>query len=236
MSKVVIANWKMSLQVKQALALAEKFRHIKSKHQVIVCPSFVHISMCKEVATNMQLGAQNCSEHDLGAQTGQVAAAQLFELGVRYCLVGHSEARASGETCEQVATKAAKAAAAGMLPVVCIGESLDEKKAGQTDAVLSAQLAPVIKVGLKKFWVAYEPIWAIGTGLAAQSADVQAIHQSIRKQLVSSAKLDSDPKILYGGSVKPANSAELLALPDVDGLLVGGASLDVEQFSQICEN
>lgn len=180
-------------------------------------------------------GAQDVSTHEQGAYTGEVSAAMLADFGSRWVLVGHSERRSlHGETDQLVADKAAAALAAGLTPVVCIGETLEQQQAGETSRVIERQLAPVLALGagqVARMVLAYEPVWAIGTGLSATPEQAQGVHAVIRTGLQSLSV--PQVRVLYGGSVKAANAASLFAMPDIDGALVGGASLQTQEFLRI---
>jgi triosephosphate isomerase len=183
-------------------------------------------------------GAQDVSEHAKGAYTGEVSAAMLADIGARWCLVGHSERRSyHGEDSELVARKAKACLAAGLTPIVCIGETRAEREAGRTEAVLAAQIQPVLALGaeaISGIVVAYEPVWAIGTGLTASPAQAQQAHGFIRSQFsLIDANMANSLAILYGGSVKPDNAGELFSQADVDGGLIGGASLAASDFLAI---
>ena len=177
------------------------------------------------------------SQHEAGAYTGETSAAMLREFGVRYVLVGHSERRQyHGETDTLVATKAHRALAAGITPIVCVGETLAEREAGQTEAVVRRQLAAVIHLNghcITEIVVAYEPVWAIGTGKTATAEQAQQVHAALRAQLQAATDKAGQIKLLYGGSMNAANAASLLAQPDIDGGLIGGASLKAPDFLQI---
>jgi triosephosphate isomerase len=179
--------------------------------------------------TGVALGAQNVSEHAQGAYTGEVSAAMLLEFGCRYAIVGHSERRQLfGETDAQVAAKFAAAHKAGLVPILCVGETLGEREAGRTEEVVGRQLQAVLRMNdFGNAVLAYEPVWAIGTGRNAAPEQAQAVHAFLRK------KVPPDTRILYGGSMKAANAAGLLAMPDIDGGLIGGASLVADDFIAI---
>jgi len=189
----------------------------------------------------LALGAQNVSEFAPGAYTGEVSASMLAEVGCAYTLVGHSERRALfGESDIQVAAKFDAAQKAGLVPVLCVGETLAEREAGLTEKVVGRQLDAVLDAavagGLARALVAYEPVWAIGTGRTASSQQAQDVHAFLRERIAArDATIAAGVRILYGGSVKPANAAELFAMPDVDGGLIGGASLVANDFLAICE-
>ena len=194
-----------------------------------VCVPFPYLALVAERLRGSPIawGAQNLSEHAQGAYTGEVSAAMLAEFGCRYVLVGHSERRQLyGETDAQAAAKFAAVKKAGMTPILCVGETLAERDAGQTEAVVARQLGAV---DFKDAVLAYEPVWAIGTGRNATPEQAQAVHAFLRR------KVSSDTPILYGGSVKPQNAAAIFAMPDVDGGLIGGASLVAKDFLAIVE-
>lgn len=209
---------------------------------VAVCVPFPYLAQAQSVlsGTSVAWGAQNLSEQTQGAFTGEVSAAMLQDFACRYVLVGHSERRSIyGETDALVAEKFAAALGAGLCPVLCVGETLEQRDAGKTIEVVSAQLDAVLnRVGVAAFSgavVAYEPVWAIGTGRTATSAQAQEVHAAIRAQIAKGdAKVADGLQILYGGSVKPGNAAELFAMPDIDGGLIGGASLVASDFLSIC--
>ena len=185
----------------------------------------------------LALAAQDVSQHASGAFTGEVSAAMLREFGVRYVLVGHSERRQfHGETDADVAVKAQRALASGITPIVCVGEALAEREAGQTEAVVKRQLAAVIHLNghcISEVVVAYEPVWAIGTGKTASPEQAQQVHAVLRAQLAAASDKAPSIRLLYGGSMNAANAAQLLAQPDIDGGLIGGASLKAADFQAI---
>ncbi len=185
----------------------------------------------------LALAAQDVSQHASGAFTGEVSAAMLREFGVRYVLVGHSERRQfHGETDADVAVKAQRALASGITPIVCVGEPLAEREAGQTEAVVKRQLAAVVHLNghcISEVVVAYEPVWAIGTGKTASPEQAQQVHAVLRAQLAAASDKAPSIRLLYGGSMNAANAAQLLAQPDIDGGLVGGASLKAADFQAI---
>lgn len=239
---LVIANWKMhGSRPGNAVLLAHIRRGLGEeastlKADVAICPPFVYLA---EVAVLLEgsaiaLGAQDLSPSEPGAHTGEVAGEMLQELGCHYVLVGHSERRAEHQESDAlVAQKYRRAIAVGLEPVLCVGESAAQREAGQTMAVVAAQLDAVLNElkDSRDRVIAYEPIWAIGTGKTASAAQVQEVHQFIRQRLGASGEKS---RILYGGSVKPENAAELFGQPDVDGGLIGGASLDANDFVAIC--
>lgn len=211
-------------------------------HSLLI-PPYPYLSQIKTLleSTNVQLGAQNVSEHDDGAYTGEVSATMLTNIGCNYVLVGHSERRTIyKETNDVVAAKFNTAQQAGLTPILCVGETLAEREAGDAFAVIQAQLDAVFKNGsdynINNLVVAYEPVWAIGTGKTASPEQAQEIHGNIANYMAQlQPEQNSSVQILYGGSVKPDNAELLFAMPDIYGGLIGGASLKVEQFLTICE-
>ncbi|MBC8118521.1 MAG: triose-phosphate isomerase, partial [Burkholderiaceae bacterium] len=206
------------------------------KCEAVVCAPHVYLEQLRNTLSRDEIGAQDLSTHQPGAYTGDIAAEMLRDIGCGWVIVGHSERRQGhGETDAVVATKAERALQAGLRPIVCIGETLQQREAGQTSAVLSAQLAAVLeRVGVEALStgaLAYEPVWAIGTGRTATPEQAQDVHAALRAQVGN--KGDS-LRVLYGGSVKPANAAELFNQPDIDGGLIGGASLVAADFLAIC--
>ena len=244
--KLIIAgNWKMNKTVAEALDLVAALKrelHGVKEVDVVVCPPFTALSEVSKATleSNLKLGAQNMSEHAPGAYTGEISASMLKEFSVRYVILGHSERRQyQAESDALIAKKALAAHAASLKPIVCVGETLAERESGRTQDVVGTQLIGSL-AGLSAEQVldtviAYEPVWAIGTGKTATSEQAQEVHAFIRKTLA--AKFDDavarKVRIQYGGSVKPANARELMSQPDVDGALVGGASLEVRSFSDI---
>lgn len=232
MRKLLFANWKMYLADDDAVALARAYADgaAAAPVDVAVAPGFTALARVAEAlaGTKVALGAQDAFWKDEGAFTGEIAPKQLSELGVSYVIVGHSERRAMGETDEVVAKKAAAVTADGMAPVLCVGELKEEREAGRQEEVVRAQLAAVLDGrAAAPIVVAYEPRWAIGTGVPCEPPDVAAMHAMIR------GIVGPDVRILYGGSVDPKNFRSYLDLKDVDGLLVGGASArpdDVRAF------
>jgi triosephosphate isomerase len=247
--KLIIAgNWKMNKTVAESLALVRGLKielaNIKEV-DIVIAPPFTALSEVSKAAldSHIRLGAQNMSEHNYGAFTGEIAAGMLKEFSVRYVILGHSERRQyQKESDELIAKKAAAAHAASLKPIVCVGETLAEREGGQTEKVLETQvrgsLAGLSPEQIRETIVAYEPVWAIGTGKTATTAQAQEAHAFIRKIMASlfDETVARQVRIQYGGSVKPANARELMSQPDVDGALVGGASLDVRNFSDIIKN
>jgi triosephosphate isomerase len=241
---ILAANWKMYKTVAEAEAFARAFVPLVEKASgvdVVIAPPFTALQALGAAlrASRVALAAQNVNAAEQGAYTGEVSAGMLAELGCRYGIVGHSERRTLyGESSATVADKAAALLRHGIRPIVCVGESLDERESGRTFAVVSTKLQEslvhVPKERADDVVVAYEPIWAIGTGRTATPELAQEVHAMIREQLRNAFGAANDRvRIQYGGSVKPENAAELLAQPDIDGALVGGASLDPNSFSRI---
>lgn len=247
--KLIIAgNWKMNKTVAEALDLAAGLKlelaNVKEV-DIVVCPPYTALSEVSKAIldSNIRLGAQNMSEHNVGAYTGEIAAVMLKEFSVRYVILGHSERRQyQQETDALIARKALAVHGAALKPIVCIGETLAEREAGQTEQVLATQvrgsLAGLDKEQMVETVVAYEPVWAIGTGKTASPAQAQEAHAFIRRVLAGmfDETVARKVRIQYGGSVKPANARELMSLPDVDGALVGGAALEARSFTDIIKN
>jgi triosephosphate isomerase (TIM) len=232
-TRLVAGNWKMhgSREANRALLDAIVAGAGNAAARCAVCPPFPYLAQVAERlrGTAVAWGAQNVSEHKQGAYTGEVSAAMLVEFGCRYAIVGHSERRQLyGETDAQVAAKFAAARAAGLTPILCVGETLAEREAGRTEEVVARQLGAVKLDGAV---LAYEPVWAIGTGRNATPEQAQEVHAFLRRQLP--AEMGRSTPILYGGSVKPQNAAAIFAMPDVDGGLIGGASLVAADFLAI---
>jgi triosephosphate isomerase len=239
-AKLMVGNWKMhgSLAANASL-LSELLGGMGGVNcRAAVCVPAPYLAQAQILlagsALALALGAQDVSAHESGAYTGEVSAAMLRDFAVRYVIVGHSERRQfHGETDTVVAHKAQRALAAGITPIVCVGESLAEHEAGQTEAVVKRQLAAVIHTNghcISEIVVAYEPVWAIGTGLTATPEQAQGVHAVLRAQLQAATAQADRVSILYGGSMNAANAADLLAQPDVDGGLIGGASLKASDF------
>ena len=240
--KLVAGNWKMHGSLADNAALLEALKPALAGIEAVVCVPFPYLAQAQAVlgGSSITWGAQNLSEQSKGAFTGEVSASMLLDFGCRYVIVGHSERRSLyGESDELVASKYVVAQAAGLTPILCVGESLDERESGVTEAVVARQLDAVIKVAgvesLAKAVVAYEPVWAIGTGKTASPEQAQAVHAFIRGKIATlNSKVADQLVIQYGGSVKAANAAELMAQPDIDGGLIGGASLVADEFVAIC--
>ena len=220
----------------------QQFCAVPTDCATVICPPLVYLPQLAQAlaGTGVQLGAQNVSERPAGAWTGEVSVEMLLDVGAGWAIVGHSERRAAfGETSDIVGAKAQRALAGGLRPIVCVGETLEQREQGRTAEVISAQLAavlqrcPVSQLGTGA--IAYEPVWAIGTGRTATPEQAQEVHAAIRAQLAEhDASGAAGMRILYGGSVKPSNARELFAQPDIDGGLIGGASLVAADFLAIC--
>ena len=240
-TKLIAGNWKMngSIGANDAL-LRDIIAGMPAEGcAVAVCvpaPYFAQLQMLRQ-GSSLELGAQDVSQHEQGAYTGEVSAAMLKEFGVRYAIVGHSERRQFHcESDAVVADKAKAALAHGITPIVCVGESLAEREAGRTEEVVKRQLAAVIHTNghcISEIAVAYEPVWAIGTGQTATPQQAQQVHAVLRAQLKAATGHSERVHILYGGSMNAANAASLLAQDDIDGGLIGGASLKASDFLQI---
>jgi triosephosphate isomerase len=241
--KLVAGNWKMNGSLAENAALLAAIKPALAGIEAVVCVPFPYLAQAQVLLAGSSIawGAQNLSEQGKGAFTGEVSAAMLLDFGCKYVIVGHSERRSLyGESDALVASKYMVAQAAGLIPILCVGESLDERESGVTEAVVARQLDAVIDAAgvgsLAKAVVAYEPVWAIGTGKTASPEQAQAVHAFIRGKI---AALDSGMAnqlvIQYGGSVKASNASELMAQPDIDGGLIGGASLVAGEFVAICQ-
>ena len=234
MKPLIAGNWKMNgvaASAAEIRALIAGFGgSMPEQCDVVICPPFTLIgALASEYSDEgVQFGAQDCHAASSGAHTGDISAEMLADAGAAYVIVGHSERRADhGETDALVAAKAAAAARAGLTPIICVGETASERSAGHEIDIVGAQLAGSIPSGLPGYVIAYEPVWAIGTGLTPTAADIAAMHAFIR------AQTNADTRILYGGSVKPSNAREILTLMHVNGALVGGASLKAAEFGAI---
>ncbi|SFD37152.1 triose-phosphate isomerase [Paracidovorax konjaci] len=240
--KLIAGNWKMNGGLAANASLVEALRSGMGEGlscEVAVAVPALYLAQVQALleGSAIALGAQDVSQHEAGAYTGEISAAMLQEFGVRYALVGHSERRQyHGETDAAVAAKAQRALSAGLTPVVCVGETLAEREAGQTEAVVKRQLAAVIHVNghcISEIVVAYEPVWAIGTGHTATPEQAQQVHAVLRAQLLAATEHADRIRLLYGGSMNAGNAAALLSQPDIDGGLVGGASLKAQDFLKI---
>lgn len=241
--KLVAGNWKMNGSLADNAALLAALKPALAGIDAVVCVPFPYLAQAQAALAGSSIawGAQNLSEQSKGAFTGEVSAAMLLEFGCTYVIVGHSERRSLyGESDALVASKYKAAQAAGLTPILCVGESLDERESGVTEAVVARQLDAVIDAAgvgsLAKAIVAYEPVWAIGTGKTASPEQAQAVHAFIRGKIAALDAAVADQLIIqYGGSVKASNAAELMAQPDIDGGLIGGASLVADEFVAICQ-
>jgi len=246
-SKLIIANWKLngnwSFNEEFASALSQGLKGIDlNDRQIVICPPSIFLQQLGGLIIDqaIYLGGQDLSEELSGPFTGEISGAMLKEFGCRFVIVGHSERRSRhAETNELVVKKAIKAIAAGLTPVVCIGETLEQRQGGQMESVLATQIDALLS-GVDQLMnqvvIAYEPIWAIGTGQTADAAMAEEVHSWIRERVSKfSPAVAQNLQIVYGGSVKSDNAEELIKMSNIDGLLVGGASLDVSQFLKICQ-
>ena len=246
MRKTIVAgNWKMNASKDSVESLVTDILSGASdvSAEIIVCAPFPYLSQVEALigGSNLMLGAQNLNVNASGAFTGEVSAEMIKDFGANHVIVGHSERRSLyGETSEIVAEKTKAAIDSGLTPILCLGESLDQRESGKTESVVSEQLNKVIKmVGIEAFnniIIAYEPVWAIGTGMTATPEQAQSVHKFIRDLLASSSQDIADKTaILYGGSMNAGNAVELISCADIDGGLIGGAALKAEDFLQICK-
>jgi len=242
---LVAGNWKLNGSrqsvVDLASAISADCGHLSS--EILVCPASVHLADVLGVVGNsaVHLGAQNCGAADTGAFTGEISAAMLTEFGCEYVILGHSERRALfAESSELVAKKCHFVQDAGLIPILCVGETLEQREAGQVESIIAGQIDAVLEEldvhAFNRMVVAYEPVWAIGTGKTASPEQAQEVHAMIRAKIAAQDASVADAlRILYGGSVKPDNAATLFAQTDIDGGLIGGAALDADSFLAICE-
>lgn len=244
--KYIIGNWKMHGSKKSVAELLNKIVDFEQKNQgnanLVVCPPYVFLNQTQSLLdkTQMQWGGQNMAAEAEGPYTGEISGSMLSDFGCRYVLLGHSERRQLyGETNALIAKKFGLAIKSGLTPILCVGETLAERQANQTYTVLQTQLEKIMDYGkelLKQAIIAYEPVWAIGTGLSAQPQQAQEVHQFLREQFkLLGSDLAQELAILYGGSVKASNAKALFQMPDIDGGLIGGASLDASEFLRIYE-
>jgi triosephosphate isomerase len=240
---LIAGNWKMNGVRAEALAFLDRLAAMKPAQRpgrtLLICPPATLIARMSGplAALGVLTGGQDCHAETRGAFTGDISAAMLADLGATHVIVGHSERRAMhGETDEMVMAKAAAALAQGLTPIICVGETGAQREAGQADSVVRAQVAASVPAGIApdRLVVAYEPIWAIGAGRTASTADILAIHRVIREAFAPKTTGEG-ARVLYGGSVKPGNAAEILALDLVDGALIGGASLYAADFMAIAD-
>jgi triosephosphate isomerase len=238
----IAGNWKMNLTRDESIALARRIVAAAGPFDqvdIAICPPFNYLTSVQEIvrSTPVGLGAQNMSDQPNGAFTGEISSTMLLDCGCRYVIVGHSERRQLlGETDALVLAKTKAALAAGLTPIVCLGETLAEREAGRTRDVVQTQfegsLGELPEGQIVRVVIAYEPIWAIGTGVVATPAQAEEVHADLRRLIATryNAEVAATVRIQYGGSVKPDNAAELLGQPNIDGALVGGASLKAESF------
>jgi triosephosphate isomerase len=242
----IAGNWKMNKTVAESLALVRELRNaisqVRDRVEVAIAPPFTALHPVAKALedSNLALAAQNCHASESGAFTGEIAATMLKEVGVSYVILGHSERRQLfGETDQGVNRKTAAVLKAGMLPIICVGETLEEREANKTLSVVETQVKGCLSgfgaAEGAQFVIAYEPVWAIGTGKVATTRQAQEVHAHVRALLTGlwGAATAAQVRIQYGGSVKPDNAAELLSQPDIDGALVGGASLKAADFAAI---
>ncbi len=246
--KIVAGNWKMNLNLQEGVALATELKAAlaadKPNCDVVICTPFIHLATVAGIVndTVIGLGAENCADKEKGAYTGEVSAAQVKSTGAQYVILGHSERRAYySETAEILKEKVNLALANGLKVIFCIGEVLEEREAGKQNEVVGAQLAgslyELTSEQMSNIILAYEPVWAIGTGKTATSEQAQDMHAFIRAEIAKQfgAEVAENTSILYGGSCKPSNAREIFSKPDVDGGLIGGAALKCEDFKGIID-
>jgi triosephosphate isomerase len=240
--KLIVGNWKMHGSKAFAEALLTELKALGPwGADVAVCPPALYLPQCEQLLAGSAIawGSQDVSAHNgQGAYTGEISATMLKDFGARYAIVGHSERRTyHAENDQHVAAKAKAVLAQDLIPIVCVGETRAEREAGHTEAVVQRQLGTLIRnlgARIGEVIVAYEPVWAIGTGLTASPEQAQAVHERLRQQLLAATPAAAQMRILYGGSVKPDNAASLFAQPDIDGGLIGGAALKAADFDAIC--
>lgn len=242
---LIAANWKMHKTIKESVEFVKTLQEklpLREDRDVMIAPPFTALSAVRSVINrkDIGLGAQNCHWEEKGAFTGEISPVMLVDIGCDYVIVGHSERRhIFGETDDMINKKVKAALDKGLIPILCVGERLDEREAGKTFDVVKKQLQSglenIERGGASRVVIAYEPVWAIGTGRTAKPYQAQEVHTFIRKLLQEfyDNELATSIRVLYGGSVKPDNVDELMAEPDIDGLLVGGASLEVDSFCRI---
>lgn len=246
MKKLIAGNWKMNGDAKAAEALVTGIEEaiaaapaVLERCDFVVCPPFVYIPMVKDCASVVAIGGQDCSQKDSGAYTGEISASMLKDTGAAYVILGHSERRQyHKESDELVAAKAEAANKAGLITIICVGETDAEREGGVQEAVVGGQLERSLYQGVtaQNTVIAYEPVWAIGTGKTATAEDIRTMHAFIRGKLIETLADGGNIRILYGGSVKPSNAAEIFGVEHVNGALIGGASLKVEDFMGIAKS
>ena len=244
MSNLIVGNWKMNgvtSSLEQVSKVVAALNRISVDADIVICPPFTLIDKAINIAneSKISIGGQDCHTNEVGAHTGDISADMLADLGAKYVIVGHSERRqAYNETNSLVATKAFAASKAGLTPIVCVGEKLETRESGRTLKFISEQIAESIpdSVEITSLVIAYEPVWAIGTGRSAEIAQIEEVHAFIRAEIKKRYSCsDEDIRILYGGSVSPKNAKDIFAIPDVNGGLIGGASLRADSFVTICQ-
>lgn len=227
--KIIAGNWKMNGNVQQAVQFGDALLEagLETEHEIIICPPLTLLPILADIFADSDffIGAQDCSERDKGAYTGDVSADMLVESGADFVIIGHSERRQlHGENDALVRAKAEAAIKAGLVPIICVGETKEQRDGGHAENIVQSQLTGSLPAD-GDYLIAYEPVWAIGTGVVASNADIEAMHSFIRQR--------TDKPLLYGGSVKPDNAREIMRIDNVDGVLVGGASLKAEDFLAI---
>lgn len=239
---VVVANWKMNMSLEAISKFVDGFGSDFFSVEVVVCPPAPYLylldAMKKQKNGSFSVGAQNVHSENSGAYTGDVSAEQLLDVGCQYVIIGHSERRAIGESNEFIHQKVRQALETGLIPILCVGETEEERKQGKTNSVVEKQVLTALQNmnDISKVIIAYEPVWAIGTGLSAVPEQAQEVHQFIRSVLIKHFGIHAGQlPILYGGSAKPGNAKDYSAMSDIDGLLVGGASLKAEDFKKIID-
>lgn len=240
MKKLIAGNWKMNGNAQSAESLVKDVElkisegsGLLDKCDFVVCPPFLHIPMVKDCASVVAIGAQDCAAQESGAFTGDTAAPMIKDVGASYVILGHSERRQyHKETDAEVSAKAVAANKAGLITIICVGETDAERESGNELKVVGAQLKASLPAGAtaENTVIAYEPVWAIGTGKTATAEDIRAMHEFIRGRLAETLADSGKVRILYGGSVKPGNAAEIFSVQNVDGALIGGASLKADDF------
>ncbi len=236
MKTLIAGNWKMHGQQAWTVKAAGFDRLLEAtdrEHiEVLICPPypFIREMFVASAARHIKIGAQNCHAIEKGAHTGEVSAEMLADCGAEYVIVGHSERRAAGERDSDVSAKASAAFRAGLTPIICVGETLEQREAGNANNVVEAQIIGSVPDSAENFVVAYEPVWAIGTGKVAEISDIKSMHAHIR------GLVGDNVRILYGGSVKPGNAAAILGTENVNGALIGGASLNMADLSAIARS
>lgn len=240
---LIVGNWKMNGAQGDAKALAQaNINGLEKKDvDVAVCPPFVYLSQLNDLLQGhqLELGAQNVADQKSGAYTGEVSSEMLKEVGCKYAIVGHSERREYyGDSNESVAARYSQALSSDIIPILCVGETLEQREQDQTFQVIEEQLNAVLELAgvdsFKNAAIAYEPVWAIGTGKTASPEQAEEVHQFIRQRIAEkNAAIAEDLRIIYGGSVKPGNAKDLFSMPNIDGALIGGASLIADDFISI---